>query len=117
MAVGVSLAAAEELAKIGVNAEVINLRSLRPLDEEAIINSVKKTHRLVTVEGAWPTCGIGAEICARIMESEAFFYLDAPVLRVTGADVPMPYAKLLEHACIPEAHNVIKTVKMMLNIQ
>ncbi|THD28181.1 Pyruvate dehydrogenase E1 component subunit [Fasciola hepatica] len=117
MAVGVSLAAAEELAKLGVSAEVINLRSLRPLDEETIINSVKKTHHLVTVEGAWPTCGIGAEICARIMESEAFFYLDAPVLRVTGTDVPMPYAQNLEHACIPEGQNVIKTVKMMLNLQ
>ncbi|KAA0198686.1 Mitochondrial pyruvate dehydrogenase [Fasciolopsis buskii] len=117
MAVGVSLAAAEELAKLGVSAEVINLRSLRPLDDEAIINSVKKTHHLVTVEGAWPTCGIGAEICARIMESEAFFYLDSPVLRVTGTDVPMPYAKNLERACIPEEQNVIKTVKAMLNLQ
>ncbi|KAA3682283.1 pyruvate dehydrogenase E1 component beta subunit [Paragonimus westermani] len=117
MAVGVSLAAAEELAKLGVNAEVINLRSLRPLDEETVFNSVKKTHHLVTVEGAWPTCGIGAEICARVMESDTFHYLDAPAFRVTGADVPMPYAKKLEQACIPEAHNVVRTVKMMLNIK
>lgn len=116
IAVGVSLTAAEELKKIGINAEVINLRSLRPLDDETIFNSVMKTHHLVTVEGGWPTCGIGSEICARIMESRVFGYLDAPVFRVTGADIPMPYAKKLEEACIPDAHNVVRTVKMMLNV-
>lgn len=117
LAVGAALGAAEELAKIGINAEVINLLSLRPMDDEAIFKSVKKTHHLVTVEGAWPACGIGAEICARVMESDTFHYLDAPVFRVTGADVPMPYAKNLEQACIPDTNNVVRTVKMMLNIQ
>lgn len=117
MGVGVALAAAEELAKLGVNAEVINLRTLRPMDEETIFNSIKKTHHLVTVECAWPTCGIGAEICARVMETDTFHYLDAPAFRVTGADVPMPYAKVLEQACIPDATNVVRTVKLMLNIQ
>ncbi|KAG5445138.1 Pyruvate dehydrogenase E1 component subunit beta, mitochondrial [Clonorchis sinensis] len=117
MAVGTALSAADEMSKMGISAEVINLRSLRPLDEQAIFNSVKKTHHLITVEGAWPSCGIGAEICARVMESDAFHYLDAPAFRVTGADVPMPYAKKLEQACIPEPHNVIKTVKLMLNVK
>lgn len=87
--------AAAELAKEGIEAEVINLRSIRPLDIETIIASVKKTNRLVTVEGGFPAFGVGSEICAQIMESEAFDYLDAPVERVTGADVPTPYAKNL----------------------
>ncbi|KAL5015516.1 hypothetical protein ScPMuIL_009786 [Solemya velum] len=114
--VGVCLDAAKELETIGVECEVINLRSLRPLDDEAIINSVMKTHHLVTVEGGWPQSGIGSEICARIIESPAFSYLDAPVLRVTGADVPMPYAKTLEEHAIPQPPNVIKSVKKSLNI-
>jgi len=109
--------AAKELAGKGVECEVINLRSLRPMDDEAIIKSVMKTHHLVTVEGGWPQCGIGSEVCARIMESAAFNYLDAPVLRVTGADVPMPYAKSLEEAALPQPHNVIRAVKKSLNIQ
>ena len=85
-----SLEAAELLAKEGVSAEVINLRSIRPLDMDTIKASVKKTHRLVTVEGGFPGFGVGSEICARIVESEAFDWLDAPVERVTGADVPTP---------------------------
>nr|CAH8849060.1 unnamed protein product [Trichobilharzia regenti] len=117
LGVGTCLAAAEELAKLGISAEVINLRSLRPMDEEAIFNSVKKTHYLVTVENGWPTCGIGAEICARVMETDTFNYLDAPVLRVTGADVPMPYAQNLERASYPDTHNIITTVKLMKNVQ
>jgi pyruvate dehydrogenase E1 component beta subunit len=85
-----SLEAAEELAKEGIKAEVINLRSIRPLDIDTIKASVKKTNRLVIVEGGFPMFGVGSEICAQIIESEAFDYLDAPVERVTGADVPTP---------------------------
>jgi len=85
-----SLEAAEELAKEGIKAEVVNLRSIRPLDIDTIKASVKKTNRLVVVEGGFPMFGVGSEICAQIIESEAFDYLDAPVERVTGADVPTP---------------------------
>ncbi|CAI9722206.1 pyruvate dehydrogenase E1 component subunit beta, mitochondrial-like [Octopus vulgaris] len=114
--VGTCLEAAKELENLGVECEVINLRTLRPLDEETIVNSVMKTNHLVTVEGGWPQCGIGAEICARIIESPAFNYLDSPVLRVTGADVPMPYAKVLEEGALPQPFNIIKSVKKCLNI-
>jgi len=75
---------------------VINLRTIRPLDRQCIIESVKKTNRIVNVEEGWPQSGIGSEIAALIMESEAFDYLDAPMERVTGADIPMPYAEVLE---------------------
>nr|AAX30424.1 SJCHGC03507 protein [Schistosoma japonicum] len=87
------------------------------MDEETIFKSVKKTHYLVTVENGWPVCGIGAEICARVMETDTFHYLDAPVLRVTGADVPMAYALNLERASYPDTHNIVTTVKMVRNIQ
>jgi pyruvate dehydrogenase E1 component beta subunit len=97
-----AMAAAETLKKEeGVEVEVINLRSIRPLDIETIIKSVKKTNRLVTVEGGFPAFGVGSEICAQIMESDAFDHLDAPVERVTGADVPTPYAKNLEDLSFP----------------
>jgi pyruvate dehydrogenase E1 component beta subunit len=109
--VGVSLKAAEELAKEGIDVEVINLRTLRPLDTKTIIDSVKKTHRLVTVEEGWPQCGIGAEITSVVMESDAFDYLDAPVERVTGADVPMAYAIRLERASVPQVQDIVNTVK------
>ncbi len=105
------LQAAEALSASGVEAEVINIRTLRPLDRTTIINSVMKTNRLVTVEEGWPACGIGAEIGAAIYESEAFNYLDAPVERVTGADIPMPYAANLEVDAIPVAQNVINAVQ------
>lgn len=88
--VGHSVEAADELAKEGIKAEVINLRSIRPLDIETIKASLKKTNRVVIVEGGFPAFGVGSEICAQIVESEAFDYLDAPVERVTGADVPTP---------------------------
>jgi pyruvate dehydrogenase E1 component beta subunit len=114
--VGLCIEAANELAGIGIECEVINLRTLRPLDEEAIIKSVMKTNHLVTVEGGWPQCGIGAEIVARVMESPAFNYLDAPILRVTGADVPMPYAKALEDIALPQIKNVLTAVKKSLNL-
>merc|ERR1719269_73605 len=92
------------------NAEELNLRSLRPLDRDAIINSVKKTNRLVAVEEGWPQCGIAAEICAVVMESDAFDYLDAPVERVTGADVPMAYAIPLEKMSLPQVEDIVAAV-------
>lgn len=85
----------------GISCEVINLRTIRPLDREAIVKSVKKTGRIVSVEEGWPQSGVGAEICALMMESSAFDYLDAPVERVTGLDVPMPYAPNLENMSLP----------------
>ena len=116
-AVQFCLEASAEMEKIGVDCEVINLRSLRPLDEETILNSVKKTNHLVTVEQGWVQSGVGAEIAARVMESDAFNFLDAPIYRVTGADVPLAYAKSLEAASLPTAHNVIVSIKKSLNIK
>mmetsp|Transcript_5134 Transcript_5134/g.12933 ORF Transcript_5134/g.12933 Transcript_5134/m.12933 type:complete len:346 (+) Transcript_5134:285-1322(+) len=99
--VGECLKAAEELKEAGINAEVINLRTLRPLDEDTIVASVKKTHRLVCVEEGWPQCGIGSEIMSIAME-RCFDDLDAPVERITGADIPMPYAENLEALALPK---------------
>lgn len=115
--VGQSLEAADILAKEGIKAEVINLRSIRPLDIDTIIASVKKTNRLISVEGGWPMFGVGSEISAQIMESEAFDYLDAPVIRVTGADVPMPYAANLEELALPTDRIIAKVVRDSLNKQ
>jgi len=109
--VGLILEAAEILAKQGTSCEVINLLTLRPFDRETIINSIKKTGRVVTVEQGWPQCGIGAEIAGIVMESEAFDYLDAPLERITGADVPMPYAVGLEQAALPQVEDVIAAVE------
>ncbi|MCW5731813.1 MAG: pyruvate dehydrogenase complex E1 component subunit beta, partial [Alphaproteobacteria bacterium] len=108
--VGHALAAAEELAKEGIEAEVIDLRSLRPLDLDTIVASVQRTNRLVSVEEGWPACGIGSEIAALMME-HAFDYLDAPVLRVTGKDVPMPYAANLEKLALPQVADVVAAAK------
>jgi len=108
--VGKALEAAEILAKQGIEAEVIDLRTLRPLDEEAIIRSVMKTNRIVSVEESWPFAGIGSEIAALVME-HAFDYLDAPVVRVTGEDVPMPYAANLERLALPQVENIVEAVK------
>jgi pyruvate dehydrogenase E1 component beta subunit len=105
-----ALKAADELAKEGIEAEVIDLRTLRPMDTETIINSVKKTGRAVTVEEGWAQSGVGAEIAARIMEN-AFDYLDAPVARVSGKDVPMPYAANLEKLALPSAAEVVEAAK------
>jgi pyruvate dehydrogenase E1 component beta subunit len=110
ISVGLAMQAAELLAKEGIEAEVINLRSLRPLDIETIITSVKKTNRLVNVEESWPTCGIGSEIAAQIME-HAFDYLDAPVIRVSCKDVPMPYAANLEQLALPKPPQIVEAVK------
>ena len=107
--VGFSLEAADILARDhGIDAEVINLRSLRPLDRPTIVESVKRTNRLVTVEEGWPQHGVGAEIAALVMESEAFDYLDAPVERVAGADIPMPYSFSIEQQAIPRPEDIVK---------
>ncbi len=108
--VGKALAAAEELAKFGIDAEVINLRSLRPFDTETIVASVKKTNRLVSVEEGWAFAGIGSELAAQMME-EAFDWLDAPVKRVTGLDVPLPYAANLEKMALPQAANIVEAAR------
>ena len=105
-----TLKAAEELAKEGIEAEVIDLRTLRPLDTETIIESVKKTSRVVCVEEGWQQNGVGAELSARIMEN-AFDYLDAPVARVSGKDVPMPYAANLEKLALPSVAEVVAAAK------
>jgi pyruvate dehydrogenase E1 component beta subunit len=105
-----ALKAADELAKEGIEAEVIDLRTLRPLDTDTIIASVKKTGRAVTVEEGWQQSGVGAEIAARIVE-HAFDYLDAPVARVSGKDVPMPYAANLEKLALPSAAEVVAAAK------
>jgi pyruvate dehydrogenase E1 component beta subunit len=108
--VGHALKAAETLAGEGIDAEVIDLRTLRPLDTETIVNSVKKTNRLVTVEEGWPVAGVGAELSALIME-QAFDWLDAPVARVAGADVPMPYAANLEKLALPQPETIVAAAK------
>jgi pyruvate dehydrogenase E1 component beta subunit len=105
-----ALKAAELLAKDGIEAEVIDLRTLKPMDSETIIASVKKTGRLVTVEEGWRQSGVGAEIAALVME-HAFDWLDAPVMRVTGKDVPMPYAANLEKLALPSVAEVVEAAK------
>jgi pyruvate dehydrogenase E1 component beta subunit len=109
----VCLEAAEQLAKDGIEAEVVDLRALNPLDMSTVLASVRKTHRAVTVEESWLTGGWGGELVARIVEA-AFDDLDAPVLRVGGEDVPMPYNKALEKAAIPSAADVVARVREML---
>ncbi len=108
-----ALKAADELAKQGIEAEVIDLRTIRPMDTELIIESVKKTGRCVTVEEGWPQSGVGAEIAALLME-RAFDYLDAPVVRITGKNVPMPYAANLEKLALPNAGEVAAAAKAAL---
>ena len=107
--VHVALQAAEELEKEGIDAEVIDPRTLRPLDTETILQSIRKTNRAVIVEEGWPFCGIGAQVVDTI-QHQAFDYLDAPILRVTGIDVPMPYSKPLEHLHAPDEARVIDAV-------
>jgi pyruvate dehydrogenase E1 component beta subunit len=111
--VGVAMKAADALAEQGIEAEVINLRSLRPLDTSAIVESVKKTNRLVTVEEGWPFAGIGAEIAMQIIE-HAFDWLDAPPVRVHGVDVPLPYAANLEKLALPQPDWVVEAVKKIV---
>ena len=108
--VGLALEAAEKLAGEGIEAEVIDLRTLRPLDHETIVTSVKKTNRIVSVEEGWGPYGVGAEVCQRVVEN-AFDYLDAPPTRVHGEDVPMPYAANLEALALPTVDKIIAAVK------
>lgn len=108
--VGKALQAADLLAEEGIEAEVIDLRTLRPLDRETLIQSVMKTNRIVSVEESWPFAGIGSEIAALMME-EAFDYLDAPVVRVAGEDVPMPYAANLEYLALPQVETIVEAAK------
>ncbi|MGY3690016.1 pyruvate dehydrogenase E1 component beta subunit [Bradyrhizobium sp. USDA 3240] len=110
MGMSYALKAADELAKEGIEAEVIDLRTIRPMDTETIINSVKKTGRAVTVEEGWQQSGVGSEVASRIME-HAFDYLDAPVARVSGKDVPMPYAANLEKLALPSVAEVVAAAK------
>lgn len=111
-----AMEAAEELAKQGISAEVINLRSVRPLDVDTIATSVRKTHRLLTVELGWPHFGVGAEVVAAMCESDVFDYLDSPPMRVTGADVPMPYAQTLEAACTPGQYPFVFLSSFLVSI-
>jgi len=112
--VGFALEAAKQLEAEGISVEVINLRTLRPMDTATVLSSIKKTSRCVTVEEGWPTCGIGAEICGLINDTHTFDYLDSPVVRVTGADVPMPYAVNLERLALPQVEHIVKAVKKTL---
>lgn len=107
-----ALDVAKRLADQGVEAEVVDLRSLRPLDTETIVRSVKQTNRAVVVEEDWRSFGIGAEVAARIQE-EAFEWLDAPVHRVASEEVPFPYAKNLEQAALPSAEKVLARLRGM----
>ena len=110
--VGKALDAAEELAKEGIDAEVIDLRSLRPLDAETIMTSLMKTNRMVSCEEGFPFAGIGAELIAQVNE-QAFDYLDAPVARVTGKDVPMPYAENLEKLALPQSNDIAEAARQV----
>ncbi len=107
------LKAANQLADEGIEAEIVDLRTLRPMDMKTVIDSVKKTHKAITVEEDWPQCGIGAEVALRIAE-EAFDYLDAPVMRITLADVPMPYSKALEQSALPSPEHIVQAVRQMM---
>lgn len=110
--VGKALQAAEMLAEQGIDAEVIDLRTIRPLDIETIVESIKKTNRLLSVEESWPVCGIGSEMAALMME-HAFDYLDAPVARVAAEDVPLPYAVNLEALALPQPENIVEAARQI----
>jgi len=108
--VGLILEASEKLAAEGIDAELIDLRTLRPLDTATVIDSVKRTNRIVTVEQGWPICSIGSEICSQVVE-QAFDYLDAPPTKIAGKDVPMPYAANLEKLALPHVDDVVTAAK------
>jgi pyruvate dehydrogenase E1 component beta subunit len=109
-----ALDAATELAKEGINVEVIDLRSVRPIDHETIIASVKKTSKLMCVYEAVKTLGIGAEISALVAESDAFDYLDAPIVRLGGAETPIPYNPDLERATVPQVPDILKSARELV---
>ena len=108
-----SMKAAEELAKDGIDVEIIDLRTLRPLDMEPVLESFKKTNRAVVVEEGWKSYGVGAEITSRIYE-EAFDYVDAPILRVAQKEVPLPYNRTLEQSALPQVPDIVSAVKEVL---
>jgi pyruvate dehydrogenase E1 component beta subunit len=110
---GKTLQAAEELSGLGINAEVVDLRTLRPLDSDTLLDSVMRTHRAVIIDEGWRSGSISAEISARIMEN-AFYELDAPVARVCSAEAPMPYPKHLEDAAIPQVQTIVTSVRQMV---
>jgi len=110
---GKAMAAAEELAAVGIDAEVLDLRTLRPLDTDAIVDSVTRTHRAVIIDEGWRSGSISAEVSARIMEG-AFYELDAPVARVCSAEVPMPYSKHLEDAALPQVAVIVETARSLV---
>jgi len=111
--VGYCLKAAEMLEKDGISCEVVNLRSLKPLDRETIAASVSKTHRVLSVEEGWPQHGVGAEIISMVTE-DCFDQLDAPPERITGVEVPMPYTATLEAAALPTIDDVVRVAKRMV---
>jgi len=109
----VALAGAEELAKEGISAEVIDLRTIRPLDIDTIVNSVKKTNRLIILEESWPVASISTEIAYRV-QRHAFDYLDAPIRRLTQTDTPFAFATTLIDAALPQVHDVVRVAKEIL---
>ena len=110
--VGFALEAAEIVAKEdGIDCEVINLRSIKPMDKQAIVDTVMKTNRAIAIEEGWPQSGISSEIISVIMESQAFNYLDAPVERITGLDIPLPYAPNLEIMSLPQVNNIVNSIR------
>jgi pyruvate dehydrogenase E1 component beta subunit len=109
--VGFCMEAAKILAEKGINAEVVNLRTVRPLDRDTVLSSVKKTGRLVTVEEGYPQSGVGSELACLCVESEVFDYLDAPIARITAADIPLPYAAHLEAVCIPQVDDIVRVAE------
>ena len=111
--VSVALAAAQRLSQEGLEIEVVDLRSLRPLDMETVLESVRKTHRALIVEEVWRTGGFGGEVAAQIQEL-AFDFLDAPVVRLAGEEVPMPYSRPLEQAAIPDSDRIVRAVKSLI---
>jgi pyruvate dehydrogenase E1 component beta subunit len=113
ISVGLIMEAADELAKDGIEAELVDLRTLRPLDTATVVESVKKTNRIVTVEQGWPICSIGSEIAAAVVD-QAFDYLDAPPARIAGKDVPMPYAANLEKLALPTVDDIVAAAKAVL---
>ncbi|MNY57882.1 2-oxoisovalerate dehydrogenase subunit beta [compost metagenome] len=112
----VAIAAAAELEKEGISAEVIDLRSVRPIDYLTVTESVRKTNRMVFVEESWPLASISSEVAFKV-QKDAFDYLDAPILRVTGADVPLPYAPTLIAEYLPNPAKVVKAVKEVMYIK
>jgi pyruvate dehydrogenase E1 component beta subunit len=109
----VAYEAAEQLAKDGIEAEIIDLRTIRPIDYASVIESVKKTNRLVVLEEAWPLASIASEIAFKV-QKDAFDYLDAPALRVNGADTPLPYAPTLVDAFLPNADRIVRAAKRVM---